>query len=350
MKTTKCKHRAIIVAVHVSSVKSRKAACRKPDSCRSNVFLRTSNRVRALARQLWQVSRGVACPDPSILTTSIFILVFACNSLLAPFAYGSDFSSRARVMKSPAKSPPRSRSKSIAQSSDTLTIYGPRRFDRVSGTPATVTDQFALPSDAVPPFTIVVQNGDIDGSNRVTSATITLNGTDIFTQRDFNQNTATLTKQVSLIASNTIGVRLSSATGSFLTITITSARSALASISPAAGTQGQNLTVTLHGTNTRWVAGQTRATFGAEVAVGGAAAGLPGPVTVIDAVTATAQVSISSTASLAPRTVQVFTTIPAESREELELLIDGFKVVPVTPPGAASTTVSTLAGLAGSPG
>jgi RHS repeat-associated protein len=346
MKTTKCKQRASIIAVDVSSVNSRKVACRKLETGRSNVSLRTSTRVRSLARQLWRVSRGVASPDPSILTTSIFILVFVCSWLLAPFAYGSGFSSRARAMKSPVNATLRSRSKSIAQS-NTQTIYGPRRFDRSSGPPTTVSDQFALPSDAVPPFTILVQNGDSDGSNRVSSATITLNGTDVFTQRDFNHNVTTLTKQVSLIASNTIAVGLSSAPGSFLTITITSARSSLASISPASGTQGQSVTVTLHGTNTRWVGGQTRATFGAEVSVGGAAAGAPGSVTVIDATTATAQLSISSTASLAPRNLLVSTTIPAETRAELELLIDGFKVVPVTPPGAASTTVSTVAGLAG---
>ncbi len=350
MKTTNCKHRAITDADYVSSGKERKAACHKLEASRSNAVPLTRTRVRFLVRALRQVSRAIASLNPSILTSSILMFVFACNSLLAPLANGSDLSSSASVIKSRTKPAPRSRSKSIAQSSDTLTIYGPRRFDRVSGPPATVTDQFALPSDAVPPFTILVQNGDSNGSNRVSSATITLNGTEVFTQRDFNQNTATLTKQVSLIASNTIAVRLSSAPGSFLTITITSARSSLASILPGSGTQGQSVTVTLHGTNTRWVAGQTRATFGAEVAVGGAAAGAPGQVTVIDAVTATAQLSISSTASLAPRTVQVSTTIPAETREELELLIDGFKVVPVTPPGAASTTVSTLAGLAGSPG
>src|SRR5947207_4910291 len=67
-------------------------------------------------------------------------------------------------------------SKRLGQSSDTLTIYGPRRIDRLSGPPATVTELFGLPSDAVPPFTIVVQNGDSDGSNQVSSATITLNG------------------------------------------------------------------------------------------------------------------------------------------------------------------------------
>ena len=237
----------------------------------------------------------------------------------------------------------------VAQSGNALTIYS-RRFDRVAGTATTVSEQFSLPSDSVPPFTILVQNGDSDGSNRVSSATVNLNGTDIFTQHDFSQGAATLAKQVPLVASNVIAVRLSSAPGSFLTIAITSARSSLASISPSSAAQGQNLSVTLHGTNTRWVAGQTRATFGAEVSVGGVATGAAGPVTVIDSVTATAQLSISSTASLAPRTVQVSTTNPSETREELELLIDGFRVVPANPPGEPSATVSTLAGLASSRG
>ncbi|HEY3136892.1 MAG TPA: IPT/TIG domain-containing protein, partial [Blastocatellia bacterium] len=282
----------------------------------------------------------------SVIT--ILILVFVCNSVLAAFSYGANSSGRA--IKSRAKSTARSRSRSLAQSSDTLTVYGPRRFDRLTGSPVTVSDQFTLPSDAVPPFTILVQNGNSDGSSRVSSATITLNGTDIFTQRDFNQSTATLVKQVSLVASNTIAVRLASAPGSFLTITIASSRSSLVSISPVFGTQGQSLTVTLHGNNTRWAASRTRATFGGEVSVGGAASGDLGPVTVIDSLTATAQLTISPTASLAPGTVRVSTTIVGETREEIELLIDGFRVVPVTPPGASSTTVSTLAGLAGTPG
>src|SRR5213594_3039003 len=141
------------------------------------------------------------------------ICVYLCASVvaLAPFVSGANSSGRA--IKSRAKSTARSRSRSLAQSSDTLTVYGPRRFDRLTGSPVTVSDQFTLPSDAVPPFTILVQNGNSDGSSRVSSATIALNGTDIFTQRDFNQSTATLVKQVSLVASNTIAVRLASAPG-----------------------------------------------------------------------------------------------------------------------------------------
>ena len=52
------------------------------------------------------------------------------------------------------------------------------------------------------------------------------------------------------------------------------------SISPTRATQGQSLTVTLNGVNTHWVAGNTKASFGGEVSVGGAAAGEFGPVQV----------------------------------------------------------------------
>ncbi|MFY9609632.1 MAG: RHS repeat-associated core domain-containing protein [Blastocatellia bacterium] len=285
--------------------------------------------------------RGISRFKIPFIGALVLMLALASQAALAPLVEASS---------STRKYSTSLRSRRIAPPLDTLTIYGPRQFDRTAGPPATVSDPFLLPSDAVPPFTILVQNGDSDGSNRVGNATITLNGTDLFIQRDFNQNVATLTRPVSLIASNTIAVTLASAPGSFLTITINSARSSLASISPAAGTQGQTLSVALHGNNTRWAAGHTHATFGAEISVGVAAAGGLGPITVIDSVTATAQIAIHPTASLAPRTVRVSTTIAGETREEIELLIDGFRVVPVIPPGSASTTVSTLAGLEGSPG
>jgi RHS repeat-associated protein len=122
------------------------------------------------------------------------------------------------------------------------------------------------------------------------------------------------------------------------------------SLSPTRATQGQSLAVTLKGINTHWVDGNTKASFGGEVTVGGAAAGDFGPVQVIDANTATAQVSVSPTAALAPRSVQMSTTVFSPDEVETETLIDGFTVVSATPPGAAASAVTTIAGLAGTPG
>ncbi len=122
------------------------------------------------------------------------------------------------------------------------------------------------------------------------------------------------------------------------------------SINPTRATQGQTLTITLKGINTHWAAGNTKASFGGEVSVGGGPLGDFGPIQVLDANTATAQLNVSATAALAPRTVQVSTTIFAPDEVETETLINGFTVVSATPPGSASSTVTTLAGLAGSPG
>jgi YD repeat-containing protein len=86
------------------------------------------------------------------------------------------------------------------------------------------------------------------------------------------------------------------------------------------------------------------------VSVGGGPLGDFGPVQVLDANTATAQLSVLATAALAPRTVQVSTTVFAPDEVETETLINGFTVVSATPPGSASSTVTTLAGFAGAPG
>jgi RHS repeat-associated protein len=123
----------------------------------------------------------------------------------------------------------------------------------------------------------------------------------------------------------------------------------LQSINPTRGMQGQTLSVTLTGNNTHWVSGQTTASFGGEVSVGGAAAGSLGPVTVLSQTTATADLTISGTASLSPRTVRVVTPLGGGNSEDISLT-DAFIVTAVTPPGAATTNVSTIAGSDSQPG
>jgi RHS repeat-associated protein len=124
----------------------------------------------------------------------------------------------------------------------------------------------------------------------------------------------------------------------------------LQSISPTAGSQGQSLSVTLSGDNTHWVNGQTVASFGNEISVGGASSGTLGPIQVNSPTSATASIVISPTAALAPRTVTITTPVAGFSNGELETLISAFTVTSVTPPGAASSTVSTIAGLGGTAG
>ena len=240
---------------------------------------------------------------------------------------------------------------SRSQSTETFTVYGPQRFTRNPGAPVNVVQNFSLPADAVAPFAIQLENGSATGSNRVSSATIKLNGTTVYGPNDFDQNVSSLNGPVTLAASNTLEVKLASAPGSFLTITFTATRTAtqptLDSVTPARTTQGQTLNVTLHGTNTHWTTGQTRASFAGEIAVGGAASGEPGLVTVINPTTAVAAIVVSPTAALEPRTVRVVTTLAGGGPDESLSLTESFTVDAATPPGAANAKVSTIAGSSG---
>lgn len=236
------------------------------------------------------------------------------------------------------------------QVGETFNVYGPQRFTRLTGQPVNVVVNFSLPADAVAPFSILVENGAPNGSNRISSATIKLNGTTLYSANDFNQNVATLTKPVTLTTANTLEVRLASSPGSYLTITFKATRMAsqptLDSVSPARTTQGQTLNVTLRATNTHWVVGQTRVSLGGEVAIGGSAYGELGAVTVVDATTISAAVVVSPTAALEPRVARVVTPLAGGAYETLTLA-DGFTVDAATPPGASAYLVSTIAGGAG---
>lgn len=265
-------------------------------------------------------------------------------SLVQPFS--TQAASTPAAKPNPAETPEPSLP---TQATETFNVYGPQRFTRLTGQAVNAVQTFSLPADASGPFGIVLENGAPEGSNRVSSATIKLNGTDLFTPGDFNQNVSSLKKSVTLSATNTLEVKLTSAAGSYLTITITATRNAnqpeLVSVAPARTTQGQVLSVTLQGTNTHWVQGQTRASLGGEVGVGGAGYGEPGLVNVVNATTAIAAVVVSPTAALEPRTAQVSTPLAGGAFETVSLPAS-FTIDAVTPPGASFANVTTIAGSA----
>lgn len=102
-----------------------------------------------------------------------------------------------------------------------VSIFGPKRYDRTTGKPNTCQDNFVLKQGATAPFTLTVTNGAPNGSNRVSSGTVTINGVVIIKQSDLNQQVGSLQRVISLNANNTIEVDLSSTPGSYLTIEIT---------------------------------------------------------------------------------------------------------------------------------
>lgn len=97
------------------------------------------------------------------------------------------------------------------------TIYGPRKFIRSAGKPVVVTEIFFAPSATT--YNLIVLNGE-KGKNRVSSATVKINGMEILRESDFNQKVDRIERSVSLLLSNTISVELRSSPGSFITISI----------------------------------------------------------------------------------------------------------------------------------
>ena len=98
-------------------------------------------------------------------------------------------------------------------------IFGPKQFTRSTGAPQEFTETFQN-CETRAQYKLVVVNGGPDGSNRVSSASITLNGTEIVGPRDFNQQVARIERPISVVASNGLQVRLASRPGSFLTVSV----------------------------------------------------------------------------------------------------------------------------------
>ena len=70
-------------------------------------------------------------------------------------------------------------------------------------------------------YALVVVNGDDSGNGRVSSATLTLDGTQILGPSDFSQSVGLITRTVSLNSAGTLTVHVASAPGSSVTISIT---------------------------------------------------------------------------------------------------------------------------------
>ena len=103
----------------------------------------------------------------------------------------------------------------------TFLVFGPAHFVRTTGTPVTETRYFSISPTAAPPYRFCLVNGDIDGTNRVSSASIVLNGQEVFTQSQFNQHVSSLMTQVALQPANTLLVTLSGQPGGFLDLCVT---------------------------------------------------------------------------------------------------------------------------------
>jgi len=105
------------------------------------------------------------------------------------------------------------------------TFYGPERFTRGKGAPETFTRQIPTVGFEAP-FVLHVSSGDASGANRVSSATVRLDGTTMLAPSAFNQQQGEWSIPVTLGSTAKLSVTLASAPGGYLDIWIEGKRSA----------------------------------------------------------------------------------------------------------------------------
>ena len=138
----------------------------------------------------------------------------------------------------------------VADPDPTFNVYGPETFTRTSGTPTTDTRTFSISSTAAAPYFLHIVNGNNDGTQRISSGTITLNGVTIVSGSDLSQQVASLVTQVSLSSQNTLAVTLAAKPNGFLSIRITATDTTPPAItinSPAPGLITRDTTVAVMG-------------------------------------------------------------------------------------------------------
>jgi len=98
-----------------------------------------------------------------------------------------------------------------------FTVFGPKTYTRTAATPSISTEQFQT-CELGGQYRLVVQNGEPDGSQRLSSASILLNGIEVMGSSDLNQNVAQIERTVSIHASNALEVRLAAGPGGKLSV------------------------------------------------------------------------------------------------------------------------------------
>jgi hypothetical protein len=100
----------------------------------------------------------------------------------------------------------------------TIVAFGPWQYTRAAGRPETFTETFQYSGTS--PCQLVVVNGNADGTQRISSASISLNGQKIVGPSDFNQQIGGIVKTVVLADQNQLSTTLRSKPGSFLTVSV----------------------------------------------------------------------------------------------------------------------------------
>lgn len=100
-----------------------------------------------------------------------------------------------------------------------LQVVAEQRFDSLTGEP--VSAEMVFNGSGYADFVLKVQNGAADGTGRISSAIVNLNGVKIFGPADFNQNVPAVERMITpQETANTVSVILRSNPGGFMVVQV----------------------------------------------------------------------------------------------------------------------------------
>src|SRR5215831_15826053 len=85
-----------------------------------------------------------------------------------------------------------------AQATASVPVFGPKKYVRTTGAPNQYEDRFDIPNSIRSPFTLHIVNGDATGGERISSATIRLNGVAVATPKDFSKQVGAIDVPITL--------------------------------------------------------------------------------------------------------------------------------------------------------
>lgn len=97
-------------------------------------------------------------------------------------------------------------------------VFGPNKYTRTTGQPNNYTDTFESCNTGAT-YNLIVENGE-SGKDKISSASIKLNGSEIVKESEFNQKVEKIQKTVILQKENTLNVKLSSSPSGLIKISI----------------------------------------------------------------------------------------------------------------------------------
>ncbi len=108
----------------------------------------------------------------------------------------------------------------IAQANPDQIIFGPQQFLGTGRAPHHYIETFSISASVEEPFLLHIVNGNHDGTKRLSSAWISVNGVQVAGPRDFNNNVAVIDRAVQLNPTNRLDVKVAGQPGGFLSITV----------------------------------------------------------------------------------------------------------------------------------